>query len=63
LWKHTENSMHSVSCLISAINTQHVEVGRVKGRRRKEELEEVESQETQTATRCRGLRFDAMLRK
>jgi hypothetical protein len=30
--------MHSVSCLIPASNTQHVELGRVKGRRREEEL-------------------------
>jgi hypothetical protein len=29
-----------LSCLISAINTQHVELGRVKGRRREEEEEE-----------------------
>jgi hypothetical protein len=27
--------MHSVSCLISASNAQHVEFGRVKGRRKK----------------------------
>jgi hypothetical protein len=27
--------MHSVSCLIPASNTQHVELGRVKGRRRR----------------------------
>jgi hypothetical protein len=29
--------MHSVSCLIPVSNTQHVELGRVKGRRRREE--------------------------
>jgi hypothetical protein len=31
--------MHSVFCLIPASNTQHVELGRVKGRRREEEEE------------------------
>jgi hypothetical protein len=29
------NQVSSVSCLISASNTQHVEFGRVKGRRRR----------------------------
>jgi hypothetical protein len=33
--------MHSASCLIPASNAQHVELGRVKGRRKEEEEEEL----------------------